>query len=382
MEEGVYARLLVPVIRKRLDDPKVIVLFGPRQSGKTTLLRMLTAGMDESMVLWWNGDEPDIRRLLEDVTSTRLKSLVGARRVLVIDEAQRLANIGLCLKLIVDNLSGVKVLASGSSAFDLANRISEPLTGRKWEYHLYPLAWRELVDHHGELEERRLLEHRLVYGSYPEIVTYPGDEEDRLLHLADSYLYKDILAWGGIQKPDRLERLLQALALQIGSQVSFNELGTQTGLNNETVERYIDILEKAFIIVRLGSYSRNLRNELKKSRKIYFVDNGIRNAVIRHFNPLGLRADAGALWENYLVSERVKKMANGPAAANRFFWRTSQQQEIDYLEEAGGRLRAWEFKWKPGIRVRFPETFTKVYPDAETETVTPDSMADFLGPRR
>lgn len=371
-------RLLSSTIKLKLDDEKAIILMGPRQSGKTTLLHLITKDL-EKKVIWWNGDEPDIRQLLANITSSHLKNLIGQNRVLVIDEAQRIENIGLCLKLIVDNLPGVKVLASGSSSFELANKINEPLTGRKWEYHLYPISWQEMVTHHGLIEESRLLEHRLVYGSYPEIIDQPGDHEARLLQLADSYLYKDILTWGNIQKPDRLERLLQALAFQVGNQVSYNELGSVTGLNNETVEKYITILEKAFIVFRLGTFSRNLRNELKKSRKIYFFDNGIRNAIIKHFNPVGLRDDVGALWENYLVSERVKLMANSNLTANRFFWRTAQQQEIDYLEECNGKLSAWEFKWNPRAKIKFPKTFTNAYPQAKMKAINPDTMSDFLG---
>lgn len=370
-------RLLSDKITRRLHDGKAIVILGPRQSGKTTLLRRVTEDLADA-VLWLNGDEPDIRLMLANVSSSHLKSLIGQRSVVVIDEAQRIENVGLCLKLIVDNLPGVKVLASGSSSFELANRINEPLTGRKWEYFLYPLSWQEMISHHGELEERRLLHHRLVFGSYPEIVAQPGDHEARLLQLADSYLYKDILNWGGIQKPERLERLLQALAFQVGSQVSYSELAGVTGLNNETVEKYITILEKAFIVFRLGSFSRNLRNELKKSRKIYFFDNGIRNTVIRHFNPVELRDDVGALWENYLLSERLKLMANSGFSANRFFWRTAQQQEIDYLEERNGRLSAWEFKWNPKAKEKYPITFSKNYPQAALSTITPDNMSGFL----
>ena len=372
-----FERLLSSSIKKRLADPKAIIIVGLRQSGKTTLLRQISGELDKP-VLWWNGDEPDIRQILSGVTSTYLKNLVGRHSLLVIDEAQRIENIGLCLKLIVDNLPGVKVLAAGSSSFELANRINEPLTGRKWEYHLYPLSWQELVNHYGFLDERRMLEHRLVYGSYPEIVKQPGNESALLLELSDSYLYKDILTWERIQKPERLERLVQALAFQIGSQVSYNELGRMSGLNNETVEKYIAILEKAFIVFRLKSFSRNLCNELRKSRKIYFYDNGIRNAVIKHFSAAGMRDDIGALWENFLVSERMKMMANSGFAANSFFWRTTQQQEIDYLEERDGRIFAWEFKWNPKTRVKFSKTFLKAYPNVSTGVVTPDNIASFL----
>ena len=370
-------RRLSNLIQKRLNDPKAIILIGPRQAGKTTLLRQLTNALKKP-VLWWNGDEPDIRQILSNITSTHLKNLIGKHTLLVIDEAPRIENIGMTIKLIVDNLPGVKVVATGSSAFELANRMNEPLTGRKWQYHLYPLSWEEMVNHHGLLEERRLLTHRLIYGYYPDIVGQAGDEPALLSQLADSYLYKDILILENIQKPERLERLVQALAFQIGNQVSYNELGKITGLNNETVEKYISILEKAYVVFRLGAFSRNLRNELKKTRKIYFYDNGVRNAVIKHFNPVGLRDDIGALWENFLVSERIKRMANRGLSVNCYFWRTAQQQEIDYLEERDGKLLAWEFKWNASAKARFPKTFTRAYPHSETKMITPDNMDGFL----
>jgi len=364
-------------IMRRMNDRKVIILFGARQTGKTTLMHYITGQLDMP-VLWWNGDEADIRQLLSNTTSSHLKNLIGSHRVLVIDEAQRIENIGLCLKLISDQCDQVKVLATGSSAFELANRINEPLTGRKWEFHLYPFSWREMVRHHGGIEERRLLEHRLIYGFYPDVVLNPGDEASLLPQLADSYLYKDILTWERIQKPDRLERLVQAIAFQLGQQVSYAELGRMSGLDQATVERYISLLEKAFILFRLGALSRNLRSELKKSRKIYFYDNGIRNAIIRNFNPPALRNDTGALWENFLICERLKCLSDQGIRVNRYFWRTQAQQEIDYLEERNGQLAAWEFKWNPKARAKFSKTFTRAYPDCATEVVTPDNFESFL----
>src|SRR5690606_6271522 len=290
-----------------------------------------------------NGDEADVRTLLENPTSTKLKAIIGKAKTWVIDEAQRIENIGLCMKLVVDNIKGTKMIATGSSAFELANRINEPLTGRKWEYYLYPLSYGEMVEHHGLLDEKRLLSHRLIYGYYPEVVLHPGEEGERLKELTGSYLYKDLLTWENIQKPDKMERLLQALAFQVGSEVSYNEIGQWVGLDNQTVERYIGLLEKAFIVFRLGSLSRNLRNELKKSRKIYFHDNGLRNAVINDFNPVNLRNDTGALWENFLMSERIKWLGYQRLFTNRYFWRTTVQQEIDYVEERDGVMQAYEF---------------------------------------
>lgn len=370
-------RILGKNIRKHLLDNKAIILMGPRQVGKTTLTKLLSKEMPQP-VLWWNGDETDIRSLLENPTSTRLKQLIGSSKMLVIDEAQRIENIGLCIKLIVDNLPNVKVLATGSSAFELANRINEPLTGRKWEYLLLPFSYEEMCIHSGELEERRLLENRLIYGYYPDVVNSPGDEQPILKQLSSSYLYKDILTWQQIQKPAQLEKLVQTLAFQVGNEVSFHELGQLCGLDNQTVERYVDLLEKAFIVFRLGSLRRNLRNELKKSRKIYFYDNGLRNAIINNFNPMNLRADTGALWENFLVSERQKRLAYHEISVNRYFWRTHAQQEIDYIEERNGQLHAFEFKWNTTAKARIPKTFTRAYPDSTGKIITPDNLQDFL----
>lgn len=372
-------RKIYEKIKNRLDDNKAIILFGPRQAGKSTLLKQLGPLLKQP-VLWMNGDESDIRKLLESPTSTSLKALIGNAGTLIIDEAQRIENIGVCLKLVVDNITTVKVIATGSFSFELANHINEPLTGRKWEFHIYPLSFGEMVNHHGLLDERRLLNHRLIYGYYPEIVTHPCEEIERIKELADSYLYKHILTWERIQKPDKMEKLLQAIALQLGNEVSYHELGLITGLDNQTVEKYIDLLEKAFIVFRLGSLSRNLRNELKKSRKIYFFDNGLRNAVINQFSPPDLRSDMGALWENFMISERVKLLAYQRISANQYFWRTHAQQEIDYVEERDGKMTVFEFKWNRNVKKAIPATFLKGYPEAKTLVVTPENIAEFLVP--
>ena len=370
-------RQLLNRILERLFDKKVIIVLGPRQTGKTTLLKEIVL-LSTNETLWWNGDETDIRQILRNPNSTLLKSLIGKHKLLIIDEAQRIENIGLCIKLIYDNIEGVKVIASGSSAFELANKINEPLTGRKWEYFLYPISYKEMVDHHGLIEENRLLQHRLIYGYYPDVINNYGDEQAILQQLSDSYLYKDILTWEKVQKPDRLEALVQALAFQIGNEVSYYELGKITGLDKETVERYIILLEKAFIIFRLRSFSRNLRTELKKSRKIFFYDNGLRNAVIRQFNPLGLRNDVGALWENFIISERMKYLEYNKIYTNRYFWRTHSQQEIDYLEERDGKLLAFEFKWKSKSKVKLPKSFIQAYPESEQRVITPDNFSRFI----
>ncbi|MDP2852928.1 MAG: ATP-binding protein [Smithellaceae bacterium] len=371
------SRLIEHRIAERIGQGKVILVFGPRQSGKTTLMHAVAekSGMDP---LWLSGDEPDIRGLLAEATSTRLKSLLGGKRLVIIDEAQRIANIGITLKLCADTLPDIQIIATGSSAFELAGVTSEPLTGRKYEYHLYPFSFGELAAHHGMLEEKRLLEHRLVFGLYPEPVTRPGEERELLSLLAESYLYKDIFALGIVKKPALLERMVQVLALQIGSEVSYQELGQLIGADKETVERYIDLLEKAYVLFRLPSFCRNLRNELKKNRKVYFWDTGIRNAVIRNFNPLHLRQDTGALWENFLVAERLKANHYAGRDANHWFWRTHAQQEIDYLEERDGVLSAWEFKWRATRPPRIPKSFLTAYPGCRTGYITAETVETFL----
>ena len=371
-------RLLTDKLVKKMDDHKALIILGPRQSGKTTMVKSLTDQISTPF-LWWNGDDFQVRSMLSVLSVANLQSLVGDSPLLVIDEAQRIENIGLCIKIIVDNIPGVKVIATGSSAFELANRINEPMTGRKWEYVLLPLSYKEMVNHHGELKERSSLQHRMIYGYYPEVINNPGNEKDILKQLADSYLYKDILTWEKIHKPDRMEKLVRALAFQVGNQVSYHELGQITGLDNETVEKYIDLLEKAFIVYRLGTLSRNLRNELKSTRKIYFYDNGIRNALINSFNPIEMRDDTGVLWENFLMTERLKYIYTHDFWCNRYFWRTHSQQEIDYLEEYDGKLHAYEFKWNPKGKGKIPVAFLNAYPENENSTITTENFRGFIG---
>lgn len=378
-------RILEKQIEKQLaagqSDPettrKAIVLTGARQTGKTSLLRRKFPESNAA-ALWLNGDEPDVQRIFENITTDRLKNYLGTKKVLIFDEAQRITDVGIRLKPVIDSLKGIQIIATGSSSFDLVNRTSEPLTCRKYEYHLYPLTFAELVDDHGLLQEKRLVPQRLVYGSYPEIVTSPGKEKNILHELTDSYLYKDILSLDGIQKPEKLTRLLQAIALQIGSPVSYNELAQICSLDAKTVERYITILEQTYIIFRVTSFSRNARNELKNSRKIYFYDNGIRNSVIANFAPPELRNDTGALWENYLISERRKYLAYSERWVNSWFWRTKTQQEIDLIEEEDGKLRSYEFKWLTHKKAFQPVSFKNAYPGTAFTIVTPDNMEDFL----
>lgn len=374
------SRILVDRLRQKLFKQKAIIVLGPRQVGKTTLLKNLA--FDPNEILWMNADEIDVQQTLSEVSSSSFKALLGKKKIFIIDEAQRIENIGLKLKLITDNLPDIQVIATGSSSFDLANRVNEPLTGRKWEYNLYPLSYQELVEHHGMLAENRLLEHRLVYGYYPEVVSNPGEEEERLKLICHSYLYKDVLLWERLHKSDKLVRLLQALAHQIGSQVSFNELAEICSMDPKTIEKYVNLLEQAFVIFRLPSFSRNLRNELKSSRKIYFYDNGIRNAIINNFNPIPLRSDVGFLWENFLVSERLKFNSYHLLNKNSFFWRTVNQQEIDLIEEYGGQLHAYEFKWNTKKTVRLTKTFQNAYPDSSFDVITPNNFYEFLLPNK
>lgn len=370
-------RIIEKKLIKAFGKGKIVILSGARQVGKTTLSRSV-ARKSGLKTLWLNGDEPDVREMLTEATSVQLKSLVGNNELLVIDEAQRITNIGITLKLMIDELKGVQVLATGSSSFELANRINEPLTGRKYEYFLFPLSFKELSNHTNEIEEKRALEHRLIFGSYPDIINKKGEEIETLRLLSDSYLYKDLLAFEQLKKPAILEKLLQALALQMGNQVSYHEIGQMIGADNQTVERYINLLEKTYVIFRLGTFSRNLRNELKKTRKIYFYDNGIRNAIIKNYSRLNLRSDTGALWENYLISERMKANHYGERWSNVYFWRTQAKQEIDYIEEREGRLFAFEFKWSSNKKARFSSTFSKAYPQTEMQVISNKNYVDFL----
>lgn len=369
-------RILETTIRERLWQGKAIILFGARQVGKTTMLKKMLQGRDD--VLWLNGDEQDVRNLFENASSTLLNTIIGKKKIVVIDEAQRITNIGLGIKLITDNIPDVQVVATGSSSFDLSNKINEPLTGRKMEYWMYPLSFGELVEHNGLLNEKRLLPHRLIYGSYPDVINNVGDERTVLSELANSYLYKDILMFDKIKKSDKLVKLLQALAFQMGSEVSYNELSQTCGLDPKTVENYVSLLEQSYIVFRLGSFSRNLRNELKFARKIYFWDCGIRNAVIGNYQMIENRMDTGALFENYIVAERLKKLHYEKSYAKSYFWRSKTKQEIDYIEDIDGQLSAVEFKWNPKRKAALPLSFSRSYPDVDFKVVTRENYESFL----
>lgn len=356
---------------------KAILLYGARQTGKTTLIRQLLANRTEG-VLFLNGDEANVQELLKNITSTKWKNIIGNNKIVFIDEAQRICDIGIAIKIIIDQLPGIQLIATGSSSFELAKRSNESLTGRKYIHQLMPLSFGELCDKHGLFEEKRNLNHRLIYGYYPEVITSEGEEQRVLKLLAESFLFKDLLIFEEIKKPLLLIKILKALALQIGNEVSFAEIAQLVGSNKNTVEKYIDLMENAFIIFALPALSRNVRNELKKSKKIYFYDNGIRNAVIGNFHNVNNRNDTGMLWENFLISEKVKLLSNEMKNYDTFFWRTTQQQEIDFIEDRNGILHAFEFKWGIQKKGHFSLTFTRAYPEHKLMKVTPDNFEEFL----
>jgi predicted AAA+ superfamily ATPase len=369
-------RILQKNIQNKLFKGKVILIFGSRQVGKTTLLSNLSK--KHKNIQWFNADEIEVQSIFEKASLVNFKAILKQNALVIIDEAQNIKDIGIKLKIIVDNLKNIQLLVSGSSSFELANILNEPLTGRKFEYQLFPISFEEMTNHTGFFEEHKMLNQRLIFGYYPDVIENYSNAKQLLKQLTDSYLYKDILIWNRIKKSDKLVKLLQALAYQIGNQVSYNELGRMVGLDNETVENYIILLEQSFVIYRLQSFSRNLRNELKQSRKIYFYDNGIRNALIGNYNPLELRNDIGYLWENFIITERMKFIHYNNIYCNRYFWRTHAQQEIDYIEERDGNLFAYEFKWNTHKRVKIPKSFLKAYPNAEAKIITPENYYEFI----
>ncbi len=362
---------------KRLFKGKAFIVFGPRQTGKTTFVEQLLAETNKN-ILRLNGDDADVRDLLEKPNITQLTQMLSGYDILFIDEAQRISEIGVLIKIIVDRIKNVQVIATGSSAFELSGKLNEPLTGRKYEMLLLPFSYAELRDHTDFLTEERSLEQRLLYGSYPEIINDPQNAEEHLKLLTDSYLYKDLFTLENVSKPQLFEKIVKALALQVGSEVNLSEIAQLIKADYKTVERYIDLLEKAFVVFTLPAFSGNVRNEIKKGKKIYFYDTGVINAVTRNFNPLSGRNDVGALWENYLVSERQKYLQQNFMEAESFFWRTTQQQEIDYIEKSNDNLLAAEFKWNPKAKKKFPLTFTQAYSNAEKIVVSKEERAEFL----
>ena len=355
---------------------KAIIITGPRQSGKTTLvMKLLESYRDECLII--NGDDPVSERMFNRPNTEQLRQIIGKHRIVFIDEAQRIPFIGLTSKLITDTFKEVQLILSGSSSFELMNQTQEPLTGRKWTFSLWPINWQEWQDYSGYLKAEQDLENRLIFGFYPEVLMNPADQRSVLQELTESYLYKDILIYGNIKKPEMIQRLVQALAWQVGSEVSYTELAQITGLDPKTTSAYIDVLEKAYILFRLPSFSRNLRNEIKTNRKIYFYDNGIRNAVIGQFQALNNRTDIGALWENFLISERRKLLFYQKQIASQYFWRTKQQQEVDYVETKDGKVFGFEFKWNANRSVSFPKTFTESY-NSTNKGIARENFREFV----
>lgn len=366
-------------LRKLTVPNKVVLVYGPRRTGKTTLLAHFVQELEGPYHLV-SGEDVFIQQILSSQSIDKLKNFVGQKRWLIIDEAQKIPNVGLNLKLIVDHIPDIRVIATGSSSFDLASQVGEPLTGRKWTLRLFPLAQVELAQNENAAQTAARLENRLIYGSYPEVVLSEDDQmrQRYLKEIISSYLYKDILELEGLRHSDKLVRLLQLLAFQIGKEVSFTELGGQLGLSKNTVDRYLDLLEKALVVYKLRGFSRNLRKEVSKNPRYYFYDNGIRNALIQNFNPPGLRDDIGQIWENYLVMERLKKQEYSGMVCVNYFWRTYDRKEVDWIEEREGRIFAYEFKWNSSAKAVLPNDFIRAYPQTNFERVDPRNYLGFI----
>lgn len=379
------AQAQIENLKAVLEPGKVVVLYGARRVGKTTLIRNFLEHWrqenpaEAERVLFVNGDDIVVRQFLGSQSLQRLREFVGDHSLLVVDEAQYVEQIGLNLKLIVDHLPTIKVIATGSSSFELARDVGEPLTGRKHVLRLFPLAQMEIARYEKRHETEANLETRLLYGSYPEIVTMAGktQREEYLRELVNAYLLKDVLVLEGIRHANKLVQLLQLLAFQIGKQVSQQELGSQLGMSKNTVARYLDLLEKVFVIYPLPAFSRNLRKEIAKNQRYYFIDNGIRNAVISNFNPFPMRNDLGQLWENYLITERMKRQEYLKQFARFYFWRTYDKREIDLVEEREGRLFGYEMKWQPQ-EVKPPKDWLSAYPEASFHTIHRENYLDFI----
>ncbi len=363
-------------IAERFYGGKAILLLGARQVGKTTFVKNL---LDNARydTLFLDCEDDFVANILSSPNMEEIKQIISKHNVIFIDEAQKVVGIGKTAKLIVDHFPQVQLILSGSSSFELINASAEPLTGRKYSYQIFPISFEEWENHIGYLKAEQDLNSRLVYGFYPDVLNHRDDQKTILKELSDSYLYRDVFVYGGIKKPDEIKKLLQAIAFQVGNEVSYTELAQMSGLDTKTVERYIVVLERTFILFRLQALSGNLRNEIKSKRKIYFYDNGIRNIVIGQLQPIEARNDVGALWENFLVSERQKQLSYTHSIAESYYWRTTQQQEVDYVEQIEGAYFAYEFKWNPKRKVKFSKTFTQVYGN-NTKVISRENYRAFV----
>lgn len=364
-------------IEKRLDDDKALIILGARQVGKTTLIRQILTNKED--VLWVNGDNPTDRLRWNNIDGTLLRQLLVGYQFLVIDEAQRIENVGISVKMVIDNQLPVKVILSGSSSLNLASSLNEPLTGRKWTYRLFPFSWHEMVSEYRLSSMLDRLQQILILGCYPEIITTEDSKQDRLREIASSYLYKDILEYGDVRKPDLIVKLLRALAYQVSSEVSYQELSRLLGVDIKTIQRYIQLLEDSFVLLRLPALSTNPRKEISTSKKIYFLDNGIRNAVIDNFRPLAERNDIGQLWENFIVSEIYKSRINKGGGDQFYFWRNRAQAEVDLIIRGNGKYEAFEIKYNPRKRGKFPASFIERYTPSQAITINSDNFFNYLG---
>lgn len=374
-------RELTNIIQKKLKPNKVLILYGARRVGKTELIKDFLKRFPSEEFLLLNGEDQNTVKVLEDQSVANYKRLLINKKLLVIDEAQNIKGIGKKLKLMVDEISGIQIIATGSSVFDLSNKLGEPLVGRKYTLQLYPMAQLELQNHENLLQTKEALEERLIFGSYPELWQLESvkEKEEYLTEMVDSYLLKDVLSFEGIRKADKIYDLLRLISFQLGKEVSVHELANSLkGISRNTVEHYLDLLTKVFVIYPIGGYSANLRKEVTKSNRWYFYDNGVRNAVIRNFNIPALRNDMGALWENYLGCERVKYQSYRGMSVNNYFWRTYDRQEIDWVEWRQGKLFAHEFKFNTSKMAKVPVAWKKSYPDAEFQVINPDNYLDWI----
>lgn len=370
-------RTLLKVLQSKIDYKKALIIFGPRQTGKTTLAKTLADQLQQS-VEYFNGDAAVTKSLWKAEHIAALRQSFGTKKIVILDEAQMIEQVGQICKQLIDANLGIQLIITGSSSLTIADKTQEPLTGRKWEYFLYPISSAELMTYQGIPTFLETLPQYLVYGMYPEVVTHLPDAKDVLSNIASSYLYKDVLALVGLKKPQLLEKILKALALQVGNEVSLNELATLVSADVKTVDSYIYLLEQVFVVYRLGTISSNERNEISTKKKIYFYDNGIRNALLGNFAPVGTRQDVGALWENFLLTERKKLLQYHGFYGRTYFWRNKQQAEIDYVEEIDGKIYAYEFKWNPLAKVKFSASFLEKYKPVETKVIHPENFWQWL----